>query len=104
MSIQQVLQNEIQESQKALEGPIDDTIYRRDHSKRIELINWVLDNMKKPDLRICEVMESKMNEIIDKINKIDSIIESDLLDSELQILEWIFYQVCSNEIKRAWPR
>jgi hypothetical protein len=104
MSIQQVLQNEIQESQKALDGPIDDTIYRRDHSKRIELINWVLDNMKKPDLRICEVMESKMNEIIDKINKIDSIIESDLLDSELQILEWIFYQVCSNEIKRAWPR
>src|SRR5918995_6645083 len=104
MTVEQTLQNEIQESQKALEGPIDDTIYRRDHSKRIELINWVLDNMKKPDLRICEVMESKMNEIIDKINKIDSIIESDLLDSELQILEWIFYQVCSNEIKRAWPR
>jgi hypothetical protein len=26
----------------------DDTIYRRDHEKRIELINWVLQNMKIP--------------------------------------------------------
>jgi hypothetical protein len=48
---------------KDLDGPIDDTIYRRNHSKRIELINWVLENMKKTDLRICEVMESKMNEL-----------------------------------------
>ena len=37
-----------------------------------------------------------MNEIIDKINKTDSIFEADLLDSELRILDWIFYQVCSN--------
>jgi hypothetical protein len=39
MGIEQILQNEIQESQKALNGPNEDTIYRRDHSKRIELIN-----------------------------------------------------------------
>ena len=63
------MQDEIQESQRALDGPNDDTIYRRDHSKRIELINWVLENMKKPDLRICDVMESKMNEIVLKINQ-----------------------------------
>jgi hypothetical protein len=74
-------------------------IYRRNHSKRIELINWVLENMKKTDLRICEVMESKMNEIIDKINQTHDIFEADKLHSELRILYWIFYQVCSNQNK-----
>ena len=54
-SIQQTLQEEIEESKRALDGPIDDTIYRRDHAKRIELINWVLENMKKPNIRICDV-------------------------------------------------
>ena len=62
MTIEQILQNEIQESQQALDGPIDDTIYRRDHSKRIELINWVLEQMKNPDTNICDTIESKMNE------------------------------------------
>jgi hypothetical protein len=98
MTIEQILEIEIQESQRALDGAIDDTIYRRDHSKRIELINWVLDNMKKPDIIICEIIETKMNEIIDKINKTDSIIEADPLHSELRILDWILYLVCSNEI------
>jgi hypothetical protein len=40
-----------------------------------------------------------MNEIIDKINKTDSIFEADPLDSELRILDWILFQVCSNKIK-----
>ncbi|CAN5484600.1 hypothetical protein BH18THE1_BH18THE1_21450 [soil metagenome] len=100
MGIEQILQNDIQESQRALDGPIDDTIYRRDHSKRIELINWTLENMKNPDTFICEIIESKMNEIIDKINKTHDVFVADLLHSELQILEWISYQVCSNEIKK----
>ena len=100
MSIEQTLQNELQESQQALDGPIDDTIYRRDHSKRIELINWVLDNLKNPDIFICEIIELKMNEIIDKINQTHDVFVADPLHSELQILEWIFYQVCSNEIKQ----
>jgi hypothetical protein len=56
--------------------------------------------MKNPDTVICEIIELKMNEIIDKINKTDSSLEADPLHSEFQILEWIFYQVCSNEIKR----
>ena len=94
MGIEQILQYEIQESQRALDGPNDDTIYRRDHSKRIEVINWVLENMKNPDIQICAVIESKMNEIIDEINKKHSIIEQDPLDSELRILDWVFYQVC----------
>jgi hypothetical protein len=99
MSIQQTLLQEIDESKRALDGPIDDTIYRREHSKRIELINWVLENIKKPDIQICDLIESKMNEIIDKIYQMDSAIEADPLDSELRILDWILYQVCSNEVK-----
>ena len=57
--------------------------------------------MKTPNIPICEVIESKMNEIIDKINRIDSIIEAEPLHSELRILDWILYQVCSNEIKKV---
>jgi len=56
--------------------------------------------MKSSDTGICSVIETRMNEIILKINKTDSIFESDPLDSELRILEWIFCQVRSNEIKR----
>jgi hypothetical protein len=56
--------------------------------------------MKDPNNNICAVIESKMNKIIDEINKKKSTIEQDPLDSELSILDWIFYQVCSNEIKR----
>jgi hypothetical protein len=40
-----------------------------------------------------------MNEIIDRINQIDDAIEADPLHSELRILDWILYQVCSNQIK-----
>jgi hypothetical protein len=100
MTIEQTLLQEIDESKRALEGPIDDTIYRREHSKRIELINWVLENMKKTDIQICELIESKMNETILKINQTHSIFKSDKLHSELKILDWILYQVCSNEIKK----
>jgi hypothetical protein len=56
--------------------------------------------MKKPDIQICDLIESKMNEIILKINQTHDIFEADKLHSELRILDWIFYQVCSNEIKQ----
>lgn len=101
MSIEQTLLKEIEKSQRQLNGPNDDTIYRRDRSKRIELINWVLENMKNPDIQICELMESRMNEIILTINQTHNIFEADKLHSELRILHWIFYQVCSNEIKKV---
>jgi hypothetical protein len=52
--------------------------------------------MKTPNIPICEVIESKMNEIIDRINQIDSAIEADPLHSELRILDWILYPVCRN--------
>ena len=100
MSTEQILQNEIEESKRWLEVEKEDSTYKRDLQKRIELINWVLVNMKNPDIHICEIIESKMNGIIDKINQAHSILEAEPLHSELRILDWILYQVCSNEIKR----
>ena len=101
MSVQQTLLKEIEDSQRWLDVQKEENTYRRDLRKRIELINWVLEEMKKPDIFICEVIETRMNEIIDKINEKDSIIEADLLDSEVRILDWILCIVCSNEIKRV---
>jgi len=53
--------------------------------------------MRNPDIQICALIETKMNEIIDKINEKDSMLETDPLDSELRILDWILYVVCSHE-------
>jgi hypothetical protein len=54
--------------------------------------------MKNPNVEISSLIEHRMNEIIyetiQEIKKKDSIFESDILDSELRILNWIFYQVC----------
>jgi hypothetical protein len=99
MTIEQTLLRDIEESQRALNGPNDDTIYRRDHSKRIELINWVLENMKNPNVQICELMESMLNEIILKVNQSKDIFESDKLHSEIQILDYLFYLVCKDQQK-----
>lgn len=98
MNIQQTLQNEIHESKRWIDTA--EGVYKRDLIKRIGLINWVLEKMKNPDIFICEAIESRMDEIITKIKKTDSIFELDPLHSELRILDWILYQVCSNEIKK----
>ena len=79
----------------------DESTYKRDLAKRIELLNWV-ENMKNSDIPICEVIESKMYELLDKIKEMDSAIEADPLHSELRILDWILYHVCSNEIKKSY--
>ena len=68
--------------------------------EKIELINWVLENMNNPDIPICDNIESRMSDIILKINQTHSIFDADKLHSELRILDWIFFQVCSNEIKK----
>jgi len=99
MGIEQTLQKEIDESKRWIDTA--EGVYKRDLIKRIELINWVLEKMKKPDNYICAVIESRMNQIIKQINMKKSIIEQDPLDSELRILDWILYQVCSNEIKKV---
>ena len=99
MTIEQILQNEIHESKRWIEIEKDESTYKRDLKKRVELINWILDNMKNSDTDICSVIETKMNEIIDKINKTHCTLETDPLDSKLRILDWLLYQVCSNKIK-----
>ena len=53
--------------------------------------------MKNPDIYICALIETKMNEIIDIINQTDSVLEADPQHTELRILESILYQVCINE-------
>lgn len=97
MKLEQVLQQEIEESKKRLDSENDDTLYRRDLKKRIELINWVLEDMKNPNIQICNLVESRMNKIILTINETYSVFEADKLHGELRILGWIFYQVCTNE-------
>ena len=94
MKAEQVLQQEIKDSEVWLSREKDESTYKRDLIKRIELINWVLQNMKNPNVEICSLIESRMNETIREINKTDSIFDSDKLHSELRILDWIFYQVC----------
>lgn len=96
MTVDQILQQEIKDSELWISREKEESTYKRDLHKRIELINWVLENMLSPN--ICAVIESKMNEVIDKMN--DSIFEADPLDNELRILDWTLYQVFTNEIKK----
>ena len=95
MELRQALQMELQDSELWLKREKDESTYKRDLKKRIELINWVLENMKNPNTNICKLIESKMDEILIKIKKTNSIFEMDPLDSELRILNWILYQVSS---------
>jgi len=97
MIVEQILQKEIEESRTSLGRENEETTYKRDLEKRIELLNWTLENMKNPNIYICALIESKMNEIILAINQTHSILEADKLHSELRILDWILYQVCINE-------
>ena len=103
MTVDQILQQEIKDSELSLSRTNEESVYKRDLKKRIELINWVLQNMKNPNVEICSLIEYRMNETIQEINKKDSIFESDILDSELRILDWIFYQVCKDQQKN-WER
>jgi hypothetical protein len=84
-----------------LEREEDESTYKQDLQKRIELINWALETMKNPNIPICSVIESKMNEIIERVKQTYSIVEADKLHNELRILDRILYQVCSDEIKKS---
>jgi len=53
MDVQQILLKEIQDSKMWYAIVKDDNTYKRDLRKRIELINWVLENMKNLDTNIC---------------------------------------------------
>jgi len=68
MTLDQILLQEIKDSELWLCREKEESTYKRDLKKRIELINWVLENMKNPDVEICSLIESTMNEIIQEIN------------------------------------
>jgi hypothetical protein len=44
MSIEQILLKKIEESKRWLSRENDDSTYKRDLAKRIELINWVMNS------------------------------------------------------------
>jgi hypothetical protein len=66
--------------------------------KKIKLIDWVLQNLKNPNVEIYSLIESKIIDTIEEIKKKASILEFDILDSELRILDWIFYRVCKDQL------
>jgi len=72
MSIQQTLRKEIEDSKMWYDRTKEECIYKRDLKKRIELLNWTLDNLKKPDIDICALIEAKTNELVNKINEKNS--------------------------------
>ena len=73
MNVQLTLLNEIQVAKKWLAVQKEENTYKRDLGKRIELLNWVLENMKNPDVHICALIEIRINQLIDQINEKDSI-------------------------------
>ncbi len=97
MTVEEILQKEAKDSKRWIDVEKDESTYKRDLQKRIELINWVLVNMRNPNVEICGLIEYRMNETIQEINKTDSIFDADKLHSELRILDWIFYQVCKDQ-------
>jgi hypothetical protein len=70
--VEQILQKEIEESSTWLDRENEESTYKRDLQKRIQLINWVLENMKNPNIYICAIIENRMNEIILKLNHFTS--------------------------------
>ena len=60
MSVVQVLQQEIKDSELWLSRTHEESTYKRDLIKRIELINWVLQNMKNPNVEICSLIECRL--------------------------------------------
>ena len=82
MTVEQILQKEINKSKRSLDLQTEESTYKRDPQKRIELLSWTLENMKNSDIYICALIETKMNEIIDILKQTDSVLEADPLHSE----------------------
>ncbi len=64
MILDQILQQEIIDSELSLSREKEESTYKRELKKRIELINWVLQNMKNPRVEICSLIEFRMNKTI----------------------------------------
>ena len=99
MNFEQILEKELEESKLWLSREQEESTYKRDLTKRIELLAWVIKNMKNPEIQICNILESRMNATVLKINQTHSIIQSDKLHSELRILNWILYQICDKNTR-----
>lgn len=82
MTVEQILQKEINKSKRSLDLQTEESTYKRDPQKRIELLSWTLENMKNSDIYICALIETKMNEIIDILKQTDSVLEAGPLHSE----------------------
>ena len=67
MGVRQTLEKELKDSELWLSREKDESTYKRDLRKRIELLNWVIGNIKHPQSEICDLIETRMNEIILKI-------------------------------------
>lgn len=104
MTVDQILQQEIKDTKVYLNHEQEESVYKRDLKKRIELINWVLENMKYPEIEICSLIESRMNNVVLTINQTHDILEADKFHSELRILDWIFYQVSKDQHKKLKKR
>lgn len=66
------------------------------------MINCVLENMKNLNVDICSLIESRINDTLQEINKKDSIFKTDISDTELRTLNRIFYQVCKGQQKKLF--
>ena len=95
MNLEQMLEKELEESKLWLSREREESTYKRDLTKRIELLSWVIKNMKNPEIQICTILESRIKKIILKINQTHSIMQSDKLHGELRILNWILFQICN---------
>ena len=69
MTIEQILEKEIIDSKIWFNREKDESTYIRDLKKRIELMIWVLENIKNDGTDVCKIIESRMDEIIIKIKK-----------------------------------
>ena len=56
MTVDQILQQEINDSEIWLSRTQEELTYKGDLKKRIELLNWVLENMKNPGINICKII------------------------------------------------
>lgn len=91
MKLEHILEKDLEESKLWLCREHEESTYKGELTARIELLSWVLRNMKNPEIQTRNILECRMKEIILKINQTHSIIQSDKLHSELRILNWILY-------------
>ena len=50
MAVEQILQKEINKSKRSLDLETEESTYKRDLQKRIELLSWTLENMQDSDI------------------------------------------------------